>query len=214
MSRIQDLTCKKFGKLTVIEKTDKRYHGSVFWKCKCDCGNIVDVLASRLKSGNTRSCGCLQNGFNDLSGKRFGKLTVIEQTSKREYGNIIWKCKCDCGNSVLVRGDSLTSGATTSCGCVGLEKLKEFRENNYILDTNISKISSSKPSKNSTSGVKGVYWISTISKWEVQIEFKKHCYHLGRYENKNKAMRIRKLAEEKLFGNFLKWYKDFKESNK
>lgn len=52
-----DLTGKKFGMLTVVGRAPNR-KGRTMWKCKCDCGNIVDVEASNLKSGHTTSCGC------------------------------------------------------------------------------------------------------------------------------------------------------------
>lgn len=54
-----ELAGKRFGKLVAIEKTDERYRKNVLWKCKCDCGNEVLVIASRLTSGHTKSCGCL-----------------------------------------------------------------------------------------------------------------------------------------------------------
>jgi len=52
----------------------------------------------------------------DLGGQKFGRLTVInfaEIRKKRTY----WNCKCDCGNTVVVKGDNLKKGNTQSCGC-------------------------------------------------------------------------------------------------
>jgi len=54
--------------------------------------------------------------MNDLTGHRYGKLTVIERRgSKRTYA--AWLCKCDCGNEVVVSSGNLRSGNTKSCGC-------------------------------------------------------------------------------------------------
>lgn len=53
-----DLKDMVFGKLTVLEKTEKRSQGSVIWKCRCECGNIKEVNGSNLRQGYTRSCGC------------------------------------------------------------------------------------------------------------------------------------------------------------
>ena len=51
-----------FGRLTVIEKTDKRASsGSIIWKCQCECGNIIEVPTNALTSAHTMSCGCLQS---------------------------------------------------------------------------------------------------------------------------------------------------------
>lgn len=55
--------------------------------------------------------------FQDLSGKRFGKLTAIEVYKKNKNGESIWKCQCDCGNFSNVVCSSLKNGHTTSCGC-------------------------------------------------------------------------------------------------
>lgn len=58
-----DITGKRFGKLIALEPTDKRdpNGGNVIWKCKCDCGNIVETLAISLIKGNTTSCGCIKS---------------------------------------------------------------------------------------------------------------------------------------------------------
>ena len=66
--------------------------------------------------------------LQDLTGKRFGRLIVVsraENKGKYSYWNCI--CHCNCGNSVkvVVRGSSLVSGHTTSCGCVARESARE-----------------------------------------------------------------------------------------
>jgi hypothetical protein len=56
--------------------------------------------------------------FIDLTGKKYGKLTVIKMVTKRsKQGRIIWLCKCLCGHCTLVSGDQLKNKHTTSCGC-------------------------------------------------------------------------------------------------
>ena len=62
---------------------------------------------------------------NNLIGKRFGKLTVIEETPKRINRCIVWRCLCDCGEYTEVRSTSLTSGHTCSCGCLQKERSSE-----------------------------------------------------------------------------------------
>jgi len=61
----------------------------------------------------------------DLTGRRFGRLIALYDTGEREYRMVVWHCKCDCGNEVDVRGDNLTSGNTTSCGCYQRERTAE-----------------------------------------------------------------------------------------
>lgn len=71
--------------------------------------------------------------FIDLAGKRFGRLIVIERDENDKYGNLMWLCKCDCGNVVTVRGNHLKHGQTQSCGCLQAEKSKErIIEYNYV----------------------------------------------------------------------------------
>ena len=63
----------------------------------------------------------------DLTGQRFGRLTVVnlnEEISKQKK-KLHWNCKCDCGNECVVRGDHLRGCATTSCGCYNREVLSE-----------------------------------------------------------------------------------------
>jgi hypothetical protein len=53
--------------------------------------------------------------FKDLTGQKFGKLTVLRRDFS--YSRPYWECQCECGNFKTVRGDSLTRGITKSCGC-------------------------------------------------------------------------------------------------
>lgn len=61
MSAKKDLTGQKFGRLLVLKDAGKRRHSYVVWLCQCDCGNTVEVISDSLRSGNTRSCGCLHD---------------------------------------------------------------------------------------------------------------------------------------------------------
>ena len=136
MVKVKDITGQRFGRLLVFERSEDRISKSgrkiIRWKCQCDCGNIIDVDSSNLLRGNTRSCGCLtsENKKQYYIGKKFGRLTVIERIENYidENGSphSMWKCKCECGNVVSVRGTFLKSGSVRSCGCLGAETLKEM----------------------------------------------------------------------------------------
>lgn len=75
----------------------------------------------------------------DLTGQRFGRLTVIERSNiKKDRTAAVWKCICDCGNETIVSRDNLRRGKTKSCGCLHKElldgknrKMVEKRLNNY-----------------------------------------------------------------------------------
>lgn len=129
---LRDLTGQQFGRLTVIKDTGKRKDRKVVWKCLCTCGNIKEVPSNYLNRGRTKSCGCLlkevattrgRNSRINLAGQRFSRLTVIEDTGRRQGRSVIWLCICDCGNLTEVLGYSLRNVATRSCGCLSREKL-------------------------------------------------------------------------------------------
>lgn len=59
MSNLIDMVGQTFGRLTVLKRaTDKEYH-EANWVCKCSCGNETIVYGSSLRSGKTKSCGCI-----------------------------------------------------------------------------------------------------------------------------------------------------------
>ena len=63
----------------------------------------------------------------DLTGKRFGRLTVLEEVGKNNQGGVTWLCQCDCkseGSKIVVCGGDLSRGNTKSCGCYKREKVK------------------------------------------------------------------------------------------
>lgn len=55
--------------------------------------------------------------LRDLTGKTFGKLTVLRRGGSNKFGNVIWFCSCSCGETHTVSGGNLLNGGTTSCGC-------------------------------------------------------------------------------------------------
>ena len=128
---LKNLVNQKFGRLTVIERDNSKPKGHqlpVYWICKCDCGKEISVQGHHLLSGETQSCGCyridqLRNAIKlDLTGQRFGKLTVIKeaQSIKEPSGQVrsAWLCKCDCGKEVIIKTINLRNGDTKSCGCL------------------------------------------------------------------------------------------------
>lgn len=58
--------------------------------------------------------------FKDLTGKRFGRLTVVSRAPTRNKGTY-WNCLCDCGNTKIINSGKLTSGNTRSCRCLDTE---------------------------------------------------------------------------------------------
>jgi len=126
MSAFRDLTGQRFGRLSAVEVADKSADGCYRWKCLCDCGNVVIVRSRGLITGNTKSCGCLNKEFEDFSGLRFGRLTVIRRVPEKK-GAVYWECKCDCGNTTIVTSGNLKGHTTRSCGCLQSETARKAR---------------------------------------------------------------------------------------
>lgn len=118
MGKLVDLSNKHFGKLLVVERAPvAKGHGKhAFWKCLCACGNTAVVRSNLLRTGNTKSCGCLTEA-EGLSGKTFGKLSVVQRAGVNKWGDVLWECLCACGKEHVTIGKLLINGTSTSCGC-------------------------------------------------------------------------------------------------
>ncbi len=126
MSRKIDLTSEQFGLLTVLSENPERTKGgNIKWDCVCDCGARTSVCGAHLTNGNTKSCGCLAK--TELTGQRFGLLTVLSENPERSGMYVQWNCICDCGAHALARGANLISGNTKSCGCLVKKDLTGLR---------------------------------------------------------------------------------------
>lgn len=134
---LSNLINKRFDKWIVICRVKLENERNSHWLCHCDCGSFKIVNSTTLKNGQSKSCGCRHKEItkNNLQSLKFGKLTVLEDTGTTKNRNIIWKCRCDCGNTHYVKGGDLTSGYTLSCGCHKNKLASERRGNkhpNYI----------------------------------------------------------------------------------
>lgn len=126
-----DISNQQFCKLTALFPV--KNNGKIKWLCKCDCGNEVVVQPAYLKNKNTRSCGCLQKKTvedrwieyrkeRNVVGKKFSRLTALEFVGI-ENQESMYSFLCDCGNVVIKSLHSVSSGNTSSCGCLFTELL-------------------------------------------------------------------------------------------
>lgn len=126
-----DLTGMRFGRFTVKQRVENNKDGRTMWLCVCDCGNERIVAGKSLRNGHTQSCGCLNKeilsnrSFIDRIGERFGRLVITSRAddyiAQNGSRHVMWNCRCDCGNNVVVDVCQLTSGKTKSCGCLRKE---------------------------------------------------------------------------------------------
>lgn len=126
MGSLVDLTGQVFGRLTVTQRgPDYVSPGGrrcVRWRCSCSCGESVLVYTDNLRAERTKSCGCWRversRHRNDLTGRRFALLVVLEMGPPTAAGYSTCLARCDCGTEVSVQAGNLIQGNTKSCGCL------------------------------------------------------------------------------------------------
>lgn len=125
-TRYHDLVGKHFTRWLVLRYVRSEYASGKnvipVWLCRCDCGKEVEVWGSSLKTGKSRSCGCLARGLVmatrvDLTGKTFGRWTVLEHC-RSEGKRHFYRCRCECGTEKEVNAAYLRIGDSRSCGCL------------------------------------------------------------------------------------------------
>lgn len=120
MNPRKEITGQRFGKLTAIEPV---YVNNVLkWICRCDCGNMHVATANKLIYGDVRSCGCIRR--KDMTGIKVNKLTFKEYVKNTGHHSF-WLCECECGNTKVVRLDSVIDGMILSCGCLKRRRGKD-----------------------------------------------------------------------------------------
>lgn len=138
-----NLLNQKIGKLLVIEETNKRKNKSIVWKCQCDCGNIEEFSTKELRSDGIIQCHQCGNSrkpqinlTENIIGKKYNHLTVLEKSEKRIGGKISYKCQCDCEKKTIlyVSKTDLENNHTTSCGCARRKyKIDDIISNKQII---------------------------------------------------------------------------------
>ena len=228
LSKLIDLTGQRFGYLTVVKRVEDYVSPkgcrSVQWLCECDCGNETVVIGSKLKGKEVKSCGCLkvnraieQSKLNkkyntyDLTGE-YG----IGYTSKGEkfyfdledYDKIkdyCWRIAPD-GYVITSGGKSLHSVIMNTTNKQKIDHKKHIkidnRKNQLRICTAQENNMNRKISRNNTSGCTGVYWSVKNQKWWASIKFKNKSIYLGSFNKFEDAIKARKQAEEKYFGEF------------
>lgn len=142
--KLDDLTGKKFGRLTVLYRGEKKPNDpKTYWVCQCDCGKVITKSAPYLKTSVEPSCGCYKTEtvskckLKDLTGQRFGRLTVLYRANN--VGEMAkWHCRCDCGNEVDVfAGNLKKKNHSTSCGCYQEERRSEVHTTHGMSHTRL-----------------------------------------------------------------------------
>lgn len=110
--KAEDLSGQVFGNLKAISREGVDHNHHSIWKCECDCGNIINSTAQKLKKGRQTSCGCKHIQYVK-EGDRFSRLIAIKKVRSSK-----WLCLCDCGKERIVASGLLMTGRIKSCGCM------------------------------------------------------------------------------------------------
>lgn len=167
------------------------------------------------KSNSSRYCSdeCRNTPLytDEINREQYGHLTVTNAFRKKS--KLYAVCKCSCGKEFVVLAKNFPR--VKFCGCAqtrarkkNIQKAQETFLNGCVENSSVYCIKPKKMQKNNTSGVRDITYDRTSQKWQAQIAFKGKIYKLGRYIDKEDAIRARKMAEEAMFGNFLKWFQD------
>ena len=179
---------RRFGHLTVQEIC-----GDKLYLCLCSCGKQTRVPQSWLLAGIATNCGCRPEHALNLTGARFGRLTVEEPLPQRGADrSVCWLCRCDCGSRVVATSNKLCTGHTQSCGC---KRADISRTTRTLIDgTCVENLLTDTLSVNNTSGYRGV--CRKRNKWQAYITYAQKMRFLGTFDTKEEAAAARQKAED------------------
>lgn len=226
------------SKLIVIRQTEDYIKPSgkheARWLCQCDCGSNKEVItsSSSLKSGKTKSCGCILKELSVIHCKALHKTNSVDLTGEygigwtlntnaefyfdlEDYDKIKNYCWCevidknkgyrwlnawDVNTNKLVKMHQIILGKY--CDHVNRNTL-DNRKKNLRPSTFSENMKNRSKFKNNTSGITGVSWNSKCQKWVSYINDNNHKrIWLGKFVDKEDAIRARLKAEQEYYGDF------------
>lgn len=191
----ENIIGQRFNRLVVIKDDGTRSaKGEIKWLCRCDCGKFYHALRHRLKRGLTKSCGCLNDEkkrerFKDLTGTETEHFKIISRSYSANQ-RVYWKCVCQhCGTELILSNNDIRN--YTSCGCrrgASKDYMDAIRDPESLKTT--------RPTAKSTTGIRGVYFNKRKGNYQAFINVDKKPKYLGTSKSFEKAVALRKAAEE------------------
>jgi len=228
MPKFIDLTGKKFGYLTVLQRAHNNSSGTA-WLCECQCGNKKIINGKYLKNGKTKLCGCLTKQLfkERINEKRLSNNSTntfilsdyyyIGYTSDEtvfyfdiddyeKISKVSWTvnsngylCGRYNGKNILIHRLILENNQIIDH--INHNKLDNRKENLRIVSKSQNAMNA-RLSKNNTSGHTGVSFIKSYNKWMSYIMINGELKNLGYFSDKNDAIKERESAEKHYFGEY------------
>ena len=228
---LKDLTGQTFWRWKVMSRGPNNKSGNARWWCQCDCGNpkLKLIVGTNLTTGKTKSCGCLQKEIASITHSKPNRYDLsgeygIGYTSQPDsYGrcefyfdkddfdkikNYTWSFVHDYLRDTHDRSVAMhqiilpTDDGFIAEHIHGAESKNDNRKQNLRVATQSQNLMNTRLRTDNTSGVKGVHWRKDTNKWTATIWVNKKCISLGCFDDFDKAVDARKIAEEKYFGTF------------
>jgi hypothetical protein len=135
MPAFVDITGHVYGRLTVL-KLSGRIAGRHAWLCRCLCGKEVRVASHCLRTGNSRSCGCLNNEVRSASAKKRNELHAAEYSRKQViHGHTVGHVRTKTYNSWMAMKERCDRPVRRNSYCVGIKICDRWRDfNNFLSD--------------------------------------------------------------------------------
>ena len=210
MSTFKDYTGFKFNKMTVVKRFSKNKR--TYYLCECECGNMVELRGDSVASSRLKSCGkCSNNSFEEKEGVVIGTTSAGDEYYfdlddydfvrkyswiKTSNGYISASIK---GQKTYLHRALLLPPKDLVVDHINRVKHDNQKENLRVVDRTLNEVNKGLKSNN-TSGKTGVYFDSSRQKWAAQITRKGTTYNLGRFRDKEAAIKARREKELELFG--------------
>lgn len=230
------LVGQRFGYLTVVKRAEDyispKGFRSIVYECLCDCGKTTFVHRSSLKSGNIKSCGCMQRKLNGEAHKKYNEYDLSGEYGIGKDGNdkefyfdledydlikdYRWQVEDDnyvtstdrYRNYSKIRMHRLIMNLYPGNKdkvvdhILGYESRNDNRKQNLRITSNMQNSWNRKLSVSNTSGVSGVCYDKRVDKWRASITYRGKILNLGDHKKFEDAVKARKEAEEKYFGEY------------
>lgn len=212
MNNALDLKGKRFERLTVVRLLGSNKYKNHVWECLCDCGNITHSVGTRLKRGIKKSCGCLIKDTHTKHGKTHTHEYVAWMNMKRrccdenirQYKDYGGRGISVCNRWLKSFNNFIEDMGEKPSSYHSIDRINNdgnYEPGNCRWATKEQQAINKRVFSNSATGVTGVSWRKSSSRWVANISANKTQTTLGYFTEIWDAICARKSAENKYWRN-------------